>query len=213
VFTVVGVAAVLCGTLAARGDDDSKGKRKASPTKSAAAGRAGQVPWAEREKAALAFVHEHHPELGVLLEQLKPMRPTEYNRAIAELAQVSRSLGDLKERNPRRYEMALAAWKARSKAEVLAARLLSSPSEELESQLRSALEEQFEAELRMQEMDREQFAARLKKVEESIKRLKKDRNKMIDSRLEVLKNKAQRGRRFDAGKSTRPTRPKGESKA
>ena len=173
--------------------------------------KADAAPSNDPEQVALAFVGEHHPELGKLLEQLKAMRPGEYKRAISELYQVSRSLSDLKQRNVRRYEVGLGAWKARSKAELIAAKLASSPSPELESQLRSAVEDQLDAELRVQDVEREQAEARLRKVEESIKRLKSDRNKWIDSRFQVLKKKAERARRLDPDKSA-PAKPAGRKK-
>jgi hypothetical protein len=61
----------------------------------------------ENEAEALAFVGEHYPELAKVLEVLKPMDPVEFRKAIVELLQVSRSLGEMKTRNPKRYEVAL----------------------------------------------------------------------------------------------------------
>jgi hypothetical protein len=170
---------------------------------------------AEREKVALAFVREHHSELAGLLEQLKTMRPEEYGRAIGELFQVSRSLEELKNRNPRQYEISLEGWKAKSKAELLGAKLISSPSPELESQLRDALEHQFDLEIRKQELLEEQLKARLSQVEKTVKRMKDDRDRRIDSRLQELQKKARRARRQDGGKSAPapPVRAKTESKA
>lgn len=170
---------------------------------------------AEREKIALRFVKEHHHELASLLEQLKAMRAEEYNRAIGELFQVSQSLEALKKNNPRQYEVGLEFWKAKSKAELLAARLISSPSPELESQLRSALENQLDLEIRKQELLEEQLKARLSQIEKSVKRLKENRDRQIDNRLLELQKKVRRARRQDGGKSapTKPDRAKKESKA
>ena len=95
---------------------------------------------AAREADALAFVRQHHPELATVLEALKPMNPAEYRKAILELSQVSRTLAELKARNPRRYELVLEGWKAKSRVELLAAQLAGAPSEELRSRLRSAIE-------------------------------------------------------------------------
>lgn len=169
----------------------------------------------EREKIALGFVREHHPELASLLEQLKAMRPEEYHRAIGELFLVSRSLEALKKNNPRQYEIGLEFWKAKSEAELLGAKLISAPSPELESQLRVALEHQFDLEIRKQELLEEQLKARLNQVEKSVKRLKVDRDRRIESRLQELQKKVRRARRQDGGKSApaKPVRAKKESKA
>lgn len=169
----------------------------------------------EREEAALAFVREHYPELTSLLESLRVMKPAEYSRAIGELYQVSRSLESLKPRNPRRYEVGLELWKAKSRAELLAARLVSTPSTDLESQLRNALESQLDLEIRQQQLEQEQLRTRLEQVDATIKRLNDNRDKLIDTRLQGLRNKVQRARRQNGGKPapSRPARVKGESKA
>lgn len=173
------------------------------------------LPQAEREKIALAFVKEHHRELATLLEQLKAMRPEEYSRAIAELFQVSQSLETLKKNNPPQYEVGLEYWKAKSKAELLAAKLISSPSPELESQLRLALENQLDLEIRKQELLEEQLKARLSQIEKTVKRLKENRDRQIDNRLLELQKKVRRARRQDGGTSApaKPDRAKKESKA
>jgi hypothetical protein len=172
-----------------------------------------------RERAVLAFVRENHPELAALLEQLKAMKPAEYARAIAELSQVSRSLAKLKADNPRRYQVGLELWKAKSNAELLAARWMNGPSAELESQLRAALENQIDVEIRQQELVRDQLRARLEAVEGSIARMNKNREKRIESRLQSLRNKNERSRKPEPGKSaptrtktrTKPGRTKGEN--
>src|SRR4051794_19433210 len=71
----------------------------------------------QAETVAMAFVREHHPELATLLDQLKPMKPDQYRRAVRELAQVSKTLSTLKTNNPRRYEASLESWKARSRVQ------------------------------------------------------------------------------------------------
>jgi hypothetical protein len=172
---------------------------------------------AEREAAALTFVQRHHPELATLLERLKPMNRAEYEQAIGELFQVSESLANLKERDARRYELALDAWKARSRVELLTAELASAPGPELESQLRQALDDQVNVELRQQQFDREALEARLRKVNESIDRIEQNHDKIVESRFRALLKKSQRARQRDTAKpdpaKPTPTRAKGESKA
>ena len=95
---------------------------------------------AEREAAALAFVRENHPELADLLEQLKAMKPDQYERAINELWQVSRTLANYKKNEKRRYQPALDVWKARSRAELLAAQLASTPGRRTRGQVAGGFE-------------------------------------------------------------------------
>ncbi len=209
------LAVLWLGGLLALADESPRRSRPVDP-KPSRVEKANASPLApEREEFTLAFVREHHPELAALLESLKAMRPKEYQRAIGELYPVSRSLENLKLHNPRRYELGLELWKSKSKAELLAAKLVSTPSAELESQLRIALENQLELEIRQQQAEQEQLKARLNQVETTIKRLNDNREKLIESRLQGLRNKVQRARRLDAGKSapSKPVRAKGGSKA
>ncbi|WP_406700641.1 hypothetical protein V5E97_17735 [Singulisphaera sp. Ch08] len=196
--------------------DEPKPRHAESSVKSSRAEKSkAPLSQAEREKFALGFVKQHHSELTSLLEQLKAMRPEEYSRAIGELFQVSQSLETLKKNNPPLYEVSLEFWKAKSKAELLAARLISSPSPELESQLRLALENQVDLEIRKQELLEEQLRARLSQIEKTVKRLKDNRNRQIDNRLLELQKKVRRARRQDGGKSApaKPVRAKKETEA
>lgn len=169
--------------------------------------RKDQSPEA-RESAALAFVRENHPELSSLLEQLKAMKPDQYERAIAELATISRNLANLKRNDERRYQLALEAWKTRSRAELIAAQLVGAPSPELESQLRAALENQIDVEIRQQRLERESAEARLRRANETIERLESQRDKLVESRYQTLLKKGQRARRLEAGRVS-PSKPNG----
>jgi len=219
----VRVAALLATSILAAGSlialADGNGKSpKATPSDKAGADNAS-----DREKVALAFVRENHPELAQLLEQLKPMKPAEYERAVRQIYSVSKTLANLKEREPKRYELGLEVWKARSRVELLTAKLISSPSPELEAKLREAVASQLDVEVRQQKLEREQaeaqreqVEARLKKLNANIERLESNRKKVIENRYQSLLKQSQRNRRQDAGK-TAPSPPaeakKGESKA
>jgi len=169
----------------------------------------------EREAAALAFVRANHPELALLLEPLKAMKPEQYEKAIAELDQVSRGLANLKKSDPRRYQVGLDVWKARSRVEVIAAQLASAPSPELESQLKIALGDQVDAQLARQRLERSITEERLKQINKSIENLETNRDSIIESRHRELIKKGQRTRRRDEGQPTpaRPARTKGERQA
>jgi hypothetical protein len=181
-----------------RGDDP--GAKSGPPARSARA-----LTDDEAEAAALAFVRENHPELAALLAQLKPMKPEEYRRAVRELAQVSRSLAETKTSNPKRYELALDSWKAKSRVELLAARLASAsgPSPELESQLRQAVEAQIDAEVRTLRFDKAAIEERLRRLNETLDRLETRRDSVVETRVQNLLKKSERSRR-QAAKASRP---------
>ncbi len=163
--------------------------RAQEPPKPAAIAPQPVAPEAEAEASALAFVREHQPELATVVEALRPMNPAEYRKAIGELAQVARSLGSLRERNPRRYAVALADWKARSRVELLAARLAGSPSEEKLSELRLAIEAKVDAEAARHRLELEQAEAAARKARSALDRLETRRDEIIEARLRALKPK------------------------
>ena len=190
---------LLLGTVVALGSDDEDGskpgKKKVAPPAAPVASirKSAATPAPafdlEREADALAFVGEHHPELATVLAALKPMNPAEYRKAIGELSQVGRTLADLKSRNPKRYELALDAWKAKSRVELLAAQLAGAPSEELRSQLRLAIEARLDAEVRRQRFELQQAELTARKAREAIDRLENNRETLIESRLRALQPK------------------------
>jgi hypothetical protein len=169
----------------------------------------------EREAAALTFVGQHHPELAALLHRLRPMNPAVYEQAIGELFQISETLADLKQRDSRRFELGLEAWKAKSRVELVTAELASGPGPVLEDRLRAALTDQIDVQIRQQRLDLEQAEARVRKVRENLDRLETGRNDLIEARYQGLVKKSQRARRKDRGPTApaRPARPEGERKA
>jgi hypothetical protein len=202
---------ISAASLAALADDPAPaGKRARSSAKTTAtapvrgarsdrAAKDTEPPAADREQAALQFVRENHPELADLLELLKTMKPEQYQKAIAELWQTSRSLANLKKNDERRYAAALDVWKARSRTELLAAQLAGAPGAGRESQLKAALENQMAAELRQHRLDRELMQERMRKLDALIERLETKRDDLVESRLQTLMKKAERARRVDAG--------------
>jgi len=178
-------------------------------------GQEGKAPaGAEREASALAFVRANHPELAELLEQLKAMKPDQYERAINELWQVNRQLAAYKKNDERRYQPALDVWKAKSRAELIAAQMAGgTPSAPLETRLREALANQLEAELSQQRNDRTLVQERLRKLDEAINRIESRRESLVESRYQSLLKKAQRARRKEWGQAPRtvPAGEKGEN--
>jgi hypothetical protein len=164
------------------------------PASRAARGAARAAFTPEREAAARTFVAQHHPELAALLDRLKPMNRNEYEKAIGELFRVSENLAAARDRDPNRHALMLDAWKARSRVDLLAAQFAAQPTPEAESALRAAIEAQVDVELAQQRLERELAAARLRRADEAIARLSKDREATIANRLETLRKKGQRAR-------------------
>jgi hypothetical protein len=144
----------------------------------------------EREAAVLAFVGDHHRDLARLLDSLKRMNRDEYEKAIVELDEVREMLAKIRESDPERSDLALKAWKARSRVELLAALVARSPTPKLEKQLRQAIKNQIDAELKQHRYERDRVAARLAVLDESIGRLEKARDRDIDERYEAIVKKA-----------------------
>jgi hypothetical protein len=164
---------------------------------------------AEAEAAALAFVRENHPELADLLASLKPMRPDEYRKAVRDLSQVSRTLSQLRPRDPRRYELALAVWKTRSRVDLLTARLAATPpgpAPELERQIRQAVAAQVDAEIVLQRLDRDRARERLAKLEESLSSMEARRDSTAAARATNVIRRAEKARRGTAAEAKAPAR-------
>lgn len=196
VLAVLGMAVVLPPSRAIAQAPGAGNKRG----KSASSAESRPVFTAEREAAALVFVERHHPELGSLLERLKPMNEAEYEKAVVELFSLSETLAELSQRDPKRHELAIEAWKARSRVQLLTAQMAGEPSRraERERALRVALADQLDVELRQQELDRENAQARLRKVEDNISRISRERDSLIEARFRALSNKSKNARQAQA---------------
>jgi len=156
---------------------------------------------AQAENSALTFVRENHQELAALLAQLKPMKPEEYRKAVRELAQVSKSLATLKTNNPRRHTAALETWKARSRVQLIAARLSNangSAIAELESRLREAVAAQIDAEIRQAKVDKEVVEERARRLAENLAKLEAKRETAVETRVQSMLKQSQRARRSAA---------------
>ncbi len=137
----------------------------------------------DREADVLAFVGAHQPELAKLLETLKPMNAREYGKAIRELAPIRDRLVELERRNPPRYRIALDAWKAKTRVDLLSAQMASEPSPDLEAKLRAAIADRLDVEIRQHQHDIDQAEAALKQHRKALERLEKDRNATLEARF------------------------------
>ena len=198
---------VIATALASLTFGQDEPKAKIPPVKPGVADRMVAVPArlpsfsVEREAAAVTFVKQHHPELATLLETLKPMSPSEYRQAIRELFQVSEQLATIKDNDPRRYEINLDAWKAKSRVELLTAQYTGTPTPELESQLRLAIETRIDVELRRKKLHLEDAEANAERLRKAIADQEKTRASVVEATLRTLQRKTKPDRRQDEGKS------------
>ena len=171
------IAATLLGLpLVALGADDPK------TTKPAPASPAPPPPLTpEAEAGAMALVRQHLPELARVLEPLKATNPAEYGKAMTELAAEARSQADLRAKNPARADLALEAWQARTRVELIAAQLANSPGSEQESQLRTAIEARVDVDIRRQRFEVEQAEASVQRVRDNLARVEKNRDRAVES--------------------------------
>lgn len=163
----------------------------------------------EREAAALAFVKEHHAELAEILIHLKETSSKEYERAIRDLHRATDRLSQIRSRDPDLYQLELSQWKARSRAQLLTARLHMSDDEALRAQLRSALEEEYDLRLQILTRERDRFAERVSNLEKQIERLANRRAEAIESQFKQLSSRSRKADAKAKGQAKKkPTKPK-----
>jgi hypothetical protein len=160
----------------------------------------------EREAAAITFVRQHHPELVDLLNQLKESKPAEYQTAIRELFQTSERLAQLREQDPERYELELAAWKIKSRIQLLAARSTMSADKAFEDQLHAALVEQGDVRLKLMKLERDRTAQRLEKLDKNIAQYQASQATEIQRQFDrLLKNILGSREQIKAAQQDKPT--------
>ncbi|RUL89365.1 hypothetical protein [Tautonia sociabilis] len=168
----------------------------------------GEEPPDAREKMALEFVRQHHPELAGLLAPLKTMDRGAYDAAIRELSRTRENLDRQRRRDPERAGLVLSSWKATSRVDLITARLISKPDDKRERELREAIAEQLAAQLALQKYDRARLQERLEQLDQQIQRLERRGDATIESRFDAAMKKVQRVRRQnDSGEGVRPAAP------
>ncbi len=144
---------------------------------------------AEAEAEAMTLVRLHLPELAQVLEPLKTTNPAEYRKAITELAAEAKNLSNIRARNPARSDLALDAWKARTRVELIAAQLANSPSPERESRLRAAIEARVEVDIRRHRFEADQTEAAVVRAREHLARVEANRDRLRESLKQVEANR------------------------
>ena len=140
----------------------------------------------EREAAALAFVQQHQPELARLLDYLRKNQPRQYQRAVRELSRTVERLAQVRDRDPRRYELELQAWKTRSRVDLLAAKWQVKPDDELRERLRAAIVDQMTVQKELLTRERERLTQRLQNLDAQLQTLESGEQAEIERRMHSL---------------------------
>lgn len=155
--------------------DKSRPAKAADNIEKKADKRAGKVAKisATREEELLQFVHEHHPELAELLEQLKPMSSDEYLAALGDLDRDVRRIEGVRKGATGRFDAELNLWKSRSRIRLLAARLTVSSDEDLRGKLRDELRQLRKLELEAVQRELSATQQLLEKQQRKLEQLEK----------------------------------------
>jgi len=193
-INVTGAAGLLClaGAVLAQQTGEKSPSGTAAQVKTGQNAQNAELPsfTPEREAAALTFAGLHHPELATLLEQLKSSNPKGYRSAVQELFAQSERLARLQTRTPERYETELALWKLDSRIRLRIARSAMGDADEAREELKALLLERNDLRLSLLRQDRERQAARLEKLDASIRQMEQNREQAADNELQRLLNNA-----------------------
>jgi hypothetical protein len=151
----------------------------------------------EREQRVLSFVEAHQPELAKVLANLEKRKPAEYARAIEELDRSVQPLTTGKKKDPRLHELDVRAWQARTRVELLGARVMAGKEgkgegkgegkekdrEELERQLREAIAAELDIRAERLTYRKQRSAAW---YDRQINRLSEKRDALIAARLKAI---------------------------
>ena len=145
----------------------------------------------EREAAAITFAGQNHPELSLLLANLKQNNPTEYHAAVVELDRIVERLSSLKSKNVSQHDSELAHWKMDSRIRLMAARLTMSDNPALEAELKIAVREKVELTLAERKAERDRLQKRVEKLDQSIGELSTKLDEVAAKEFALLKRSAQ----------------------
>ena len=225
-WLAVGVSAVVIGVLSmgdvagqgggvpkqdppatSKASEARSSKDGASPRRSRASRESSPEDGQAGEEAALAFVRRHYPRLMDVLIYLKENQPRQYARAIKDLHRTRHRLEQIRERQPRRYQLELEAWKLQSEIQLLMAELVMSDSPEVRRRLEEAVARQVDLRLKLLKADQRQAEARLAKIQKSVRRLEQHREEEVQRLTRQLVTKMERLR----GKKRKPSRSRASS--
>lgn len=122
----------------------------------------------DAEKAALALVKLHLPELQGLLDRLRANEPRQYNRAITDLARSARRLEVIKNRDERLYQIEVEVLKSQQAVNLLTAKLRVRDSEPDRQRLRQALARLQQSQVRRAQYDVQLLEDRVARMQQQL---------------------------------------------
>lgn len=200
-------------TNSATPDDGKKESDKVTANKDAtnkSNPKAGEIN-AEREKTALDFAAQHHPELAALITPLKTSNPKEYQRAVRELFRTTERLTAIRVKEPVRYDLELEAWKLQSQVRLLTARLTMEADPTLEAQLKDTLKKKADNRLNLLQNERETLQSRMEQVQKEIDQAGTKQEQLVQQEYDRLLKKTARGKGTVVPKAT-SSKPAGNKK-
>lgn len=138
------------------------------------------------ESAAMAFVEQHHQELADLLKQLKKTNRKDYDSAIRDLGRTQERLEKFQARQPDRYAAEVEIWKLESRVRLLVARFVSAMDEQTRDEIQRLIQDRNAIRARLLREDRDRMAARLEKLDESLREIESAGDRLAAEEAERL---------------------------
>lgn len=138
----------------------------------------------ERKEQLLEFVDANHPELKSLLTKLeenKRQRP--YRQAMAGLDKTVKKLEGIKERSPKRYDLALKQWTLESRIKVAGAEVKHNDNEKSRSKLKELVTQLVDFHINRMKNDQKQLLQRLEQIDKRIDEAEASREQTIEKRI------------------------------
>jgi hypothetical protein len=128
--------------------------------------------------------------LAPLLAGLKLSRPNEYQRAVRKLFADSERLAQVREMQPKQYELKLREWMLESRIQLLVARLTMERTPALEAELRTTLEEQLAVHRDLLAQERDRMQQKISGLDREINAIDADREQVLKERFNRAVNSA-----------------------
>ena len=129
------------------------------------------------------------------MEQLKGKDSRQYEIVVRDLFRTSERLSAMQQNDLPRYEIALQAWKLKSRIQVLAARASLDEDPAILAELRAAIEEQSEVRKQQLKYERDLLAERLHRAESALANFERDRSQQVDRQYEMLLKQIEKSRK------------------
>lgn len=220
----------LCVAAAAqqKGGSPEGGKPSGKPdaaAKTRTAQRQSQVALVSKQEPMVRdFVAANHSELAPLLAALKEHNTAEYERAVRELYRVQSRLDSLKQRDPGRYDLELKIWQTKSRAQLVAAKIVvledmsegdAGSSEALHQQLERLIAQNIKMRNQLLRKEKRRQQERIKKLSEQLERNSQPETIGREAELMLKAVRRQNGQSANKSRTGSPknNRPKDSSDA